>query len=453
MSNFYTTQRDEKMLLKAKFANAPICKRTDKINKKHGHITEFIHDNEAVIYLDDKYEDYDDLVEIIDNHIVTRQRNYQINIKTFVNEKISIEDVLKAFYSRIIFYQAQLFNIKKTQPKKNNYTFLLEDDSLKELANKYEIIALNRNKCRNLQVMPENYCNSEQLAEFIKKDFEKLDNVKVTVLNKKEIEKLGMNLLLAVNRGSTHEPRVVVLEYNGDSSSNEKTVIIGKGITFDTGGVNTKGYHMEGMKYDMSGSVIAAYALKSIAELKLKKNIAAVLCITDNRLDGDAVLPENVYKSMSGISVEVTDTDAEGRLVMADGLYYGASVLKATTLIDVATLTGAVLRTLGITYSGIWSTDENNWKIMEKAGKLTHEKIWRLPLHKDFHEPNEESITADLNNYNNDEKSDSNTAAMFLKQFTNNIPYIHCDIAGTADIKGKPQGVLIDTLVEFVNLK
>ncbi|WP_338822462.1 M17 family metallopeptidase [Mycoplasmopsis felifaucium] len=453
MTNLYSTKRDEKILLKAQFKGLNVNSDYEILAKKNGQITELLNKKLAYIYLDEKFEDYDDLVSMIDTKILAKGRDYQIDICSFVNDNLKIEDVLKAFYSRVIFASAELFNIKKEAPKKNNYSFLMPDDSLLELAKKYEIIALNRNKCRNLQVMPENYCNSEQLAEFIKKDFKKVENVSVKILKKKDIKKLGMNLILAVNRGSTHEPRVVVLEYKGDPWNGKKTVIIGKGITFDTGGVNTKGYHMEGMKYDMSGSVIAAYALKSVAELKLKKNVAVVMCITDNRLDGDAALPENVYKSMSGISVEITDTDAEGRLVMADGLTYGAKVLNGTTLVDVATLTGAVLRALGTTYSGIWSTNDQNWDIFNKAAQKAHEKVWRMPLHDDFHEPNTESIMADLQNYNNSEKSDCNTAAMFLKQFTEEVPYIHCDVAGTADLKGKPQGVLIDTLVEFISLK
>ncbi|WP_027334647.1 M17 family metallopeptidase [Mycoplasmopsis felifaucium] len=453
MSNLYSTKRDEKILLKAQFKGLNVNEDYEILAKKNGQITELLDKKLAYIYLDEKFEDYDDLVSIIDTKILTKGRDYQIDLSTFVDDKLKIEDVLKAFYSRVIFESAELFNIKKEVPKKNIYSFLMPDDSLLELAKKYEIIALNRNKCRNLQVMPENYCNSEQLAEFIKNDFKTVENVSVKILKKKDIKKFGMNLILAVNRGSTHEPRVVVIEYKGDPWNGKKTVIIGKGITFDTGGVNTKGYHMEGMKYDMSGSVIAAYALKSVAELKLKKNVAVVMCITDNRLDGDAALPENVYKSMSGISVEITDTDAEGRLVMADGLTYGAKVLNATTLVDVATLTGAVLRALGSTYSGIWSTNDQNWDIFNKAAQKAHEKVWRMPLHDDFHEPNTESIMADLQNYNNSEKSDCNTAAMFLKQFTEEVPYIHCDVAGTADLKGKPQGVLIDTLVEFISLK
>ncbi|ADN68847.1 M17 family metallopeptidase [Mycoplasmopsis fermentans] len=454
MSNLYQTKRDDNILLKAYYeANKNKEIKIDQLNYKTGKITEFLNKKEAYIFLDKNFKNYDQLVDLIDTKIVTKNRNYQIDLESFVNKDFPIESVLKAFYSRIIFYTYNYFNKKKEAPKKNQYTFLLKDNSHKELANKFELIANNRNLVRNLQVMPENFCNSEQLAQYIVNDFKNEKDLKVTVLNKKEIEKLNMGLIISVNKGSTHEPRVVIVEYNGDPNSKEKIVYVGKGITFDTGGMNTKGYHMEGMKYDMSGSVIVAYTVKTLAQLKAKKNVAAIMCITDNRQDGDASLPENVYESMSGITVEVTDTDAEGRLVLADGLYYGAKKLNATTLVDVATLTGAVLRALGTVYSGIYSTDEKNWKIFNQAATNAKEKVWRMPLHEDFHEPNTASIVADLNNYNNDEKSDCNTAAMFLKQFTNDVPYIHCDVAGTADLSGKPQGVLVDTLVEFALLK
>ncbi|MBZ4203518.1 M17 family metallopeptidase [Mycoplasma tauri] len=450
MSNYYQIERDDKILLKAQYEDSPKSHIYTNISKKSGAITEFLSDNEAYIFLDKKVKNYYHLVDIIDKKILTSEREYQIDIESFVREEITLEEVTKAFYSRIIFHNATLFNIKKENKPKNNYTFLFKDKSLEKYANKLEIIGENRNLCRNYQVMPENYCNSVELANFVKKDFANLPDVKITILDKNKIKELGMNLILAVNRGSTHEPRVVIIEYNGNPTSNEKTTFVGKGITFDTGGVNTKGYHMEGMKYDMSGSVIVAYALKSLAELKVKKNVAAIMCITDNRLDGDAVLPQNVYKSMSGISVEITDTDAEGRLVLADGLYYGATVLKSTTLIDMATLTGSVVRALGKTYSGIWATNDEKWTRFKNAAIRAKEKVWRLPFHEDFHEPNQASITADLNNYNEKELSDSNTAAMFLKEFTNNVDYIHCDIAGTADIDNKPMGVLVETLVEFV---
>nr|AAL86922.1 aminopeptidase [Mycoplasmopsis gallinarum] len=445
----FLTKRDNNFLLVAvDYNNLPF----EWISKKNGAISENLSKNEAYITIKE-IKNYDELVEFIKKNILNSQRAFQIDLNSFKNVlNINYEDILKAFISSIVFYQAKLFNKKKEKSKKTNFSLLFNSDEDKEVFNKFNLIAENRNKIRNLQIMPENYCNSVELANYIVEDFSNLKNLKVTVLDKNMIEKLKMGLILSVNKGSTHEPRVVIVEYNGNKKSKDKIVFVGKGITFDTGGINTKGYHMSGMKYDMSGSAIVAYAVKTLAELKANVNVAAIMMITDNRQDGDASLPENVYESMSGLSVEVTDTDAEGRLVLADGLYYGATKLKATTLFDVATLTGSVLTALGHTYSGIWSTNEGKWGLFEKAGQISHEKIWRMPLHDDFHQFNLASEVADLNNYNNSEKSDSNTAAMFLKQFTNNVDYIHCDVAGTADVGGKPQGVLIDTLVEFALL-
>ncbi|AIA29375.1 leucyl aminopeptidase [Mycoplasmopsis californica] len=450
MKKYYFTEKNDSFLLKAVYFDDAL--NNSYIAKKDGFITEIIEQKEAYIYIEKKL-DYFALTKIIKEKILTHKRNLQIDIHSFVRDGLSITDVLKAFYSSVIFYEANLFNKKKEESQKQSFTFLLNSEEWIELSEKYRIIAENKNAVRDLQIKPENFCNSESLAEHINKEFSHNKDLKITILNKEEINNLNMGLLLSVNKGSTHEPRVVIVEYNGNPHSNEKLVYVGKGITFDTGGMNTKGYHMEGMKFDMSGSVIVAYAVKAIAELKIKKNVAAIMCITDNRQDGDASLPENVYESMANISVEVTDTDAEGRLVLADGLYYGATKLNATTLVDVATLTGAMSRTLGSVYSGIYSTDDKNWELFSQAAKNGYEKVWRMPMHEDFHEPNTASLVADLNNFNNDETSDHNTAAMFLKEFTNNVPFIHCDIAGTADIKGKPMGVLVDTLVEFALLK
>ncbi|TQC51327.1 leucyl aminopeptidase family protein [Mycoplasmopsis mucosicanis] len=446
----YLTHRNEQILLRAYWPSNSY--KNTHISVKNGKITEFLNEKNAYIYIE-KPLNYYELVKLIDDYILSANRGYQIDLKSFVNIKLTFVDVLKAFYSRVIFYQAQLFNKKKEADVKNNFTFFVPTEEYKSLADKFEIIAKNRNQARNLQIMPENFCTSEMLAKYIEEEFSTIPELKITVLNKNQIEDLGMGLLLSVNRGSTHAPRVVVIEHLGNPESEEKIAFVGKGITFDTGGMNTKGYHMEGMKFDMSGSVIAAYAVKALAELKVRKNVAAVMCITDNRQDGDASLPENVYESMAKISVEVTDTDAEGRLVLADGLYYAATKLKATTLVDIATLTGAMSRTFGSTYSGIYSTSDKNWDIFSAAAFLGKEKVWRMPLHEDFHKPNTASLVADLNNYNNDETSDHNTAAMFLKEFTNGVDFIHCDVAGTADIKGEPQGVLVDTLVEFALLK
>lgn len=451
--NFTDKFNSENLLVSAIFEqNAPKF-----VKKENGSFLIDKSTNKAYLYFEEQKYNYFELKKQI-SKIFAVDSNIDIDLKSFVKNHLSEQNLIRLLISDFNFNEAKLFKRNKKSEKveeEKEFTInvVVENFSqYKELINEVTVISQAVNDCRNLQIMPENFLNSEVLAEKIADDFKNIENLKVRVLTKAQIRELNMGLLLSVNKGSTHEPRVVVVEYKNNPESKEHNVYVGKGITFDTGGVNTKGYHMGGMKFDMSGSVIVAYAVKAMAQLKLKVNASAVMMITDNRLANDASLPENIYESMSGKWVEVTDTDAEGRLVLADGLYYGASELKATQLVDVATLTGSLSYALGSVYTGIWSTDDKKWELFNQAANASYEKVWRMPLHEDFHKSNKESKVADLNNYSSSSKSDSNSAAMFLKEFTNDVPYIHCDVAFTADIKGEPQGVLIPTLVEFAKL-
>lgn len=451
--NFTDKFNSENLLVSAVFEqNAPKF-----VKKENGSFLIDKSTNKAYLYFEEKKYNYFELKKQI-SKIFGVDSNIDIDLKSFVKNDLSEQNLIRLLISDFNFNEAKLFKRnKKSEKVEEEKEFIINVvvenfSEYKELINEFTVISQAVNDCRNLQIMPENFLNSEVLAEKIADDFKNIENLKVRVLTKAQIRELNMGLLLSVNKGSTHEPRVVVIEYKNNLESKEHNVYVGKGITFDTGGVNTKGYHMGGMKFDMSGSVIVAYAVKAMAQLKLKVNASAVMMITDNRLANDASLPENIYESMSGKWVEVTDTDAEGRLVLADGLYYGASELKATQLVDVATLTGSLSYALGSVYTGIWSTDDKKWELFNQAANASYEKVWRMPLHEDFHKSNKESKVADLNNYSSSSKSDSNSAAMFLKEFTNDVPYIHCDVAFTADIKGEPQGVLIPTLVEFAKL-
>ncbi|WP_412031621.1 M17 family metallopeptidase [Metamycoplasma buccale] len=458
----YLTKLNEDMLLKAKFEkfncgckakNGNECKNCCclLIAKKPNYITEFFDKNEAAIFISKDVKNYYDFLKVVDSIVLSKRRNYLIDVKSFVNEFLTIEDVLRAFVLREAFHNAKLYSSKEENRDKKEYkiSLFLEDKKYLDFVNKIVIIAEAVNGARNLQITPPNVATSEFIAKVIEEDFSKIKNLKVTTLKRNEIEKLGMGLLLAVNAGSSYEPRVVIVEYNGNLKSKEKFVYVGKGITFDTGGYNTKGYHMEDMKFDMSGSVICAYAVKALAQINTKTNVAAIMMLTDNAIDTHGTVPESVIKSLSGKTVEITDTDAEGRLVLADGLYYGATKLNATLLVDAATLTGSMTRALGKTYSGIYSTSDKRWEQFLSSANKAYEKVWRMPLHEDFHKPNKSSLIADLNNYSNSEKSDCNTAAMFLKEFTKNVDYIHCDIAGTADNKGMGLGILVSTLFEL----
>ncbi|WLP85377.1 M17 family metallopeptidase [Mycoplasma seminis] len=428
------------------------------VAKKQGKITNNLEKNTAYVYFDEKHQSLDEIAAYFKTFTEGINFSYDIDVESFVlSEQFDFNQVLRTIYSKVEFSAAKLFKktIEKEEKSKHEVSLFINKEAkeYQEEINKLAIIAKAVNDTRNLQIMPENFLNSEQLAAKIASDFSNIPNLKVEVLTKNEIQELNMGLLLSVNKGSTHEPRVVVVTYNGNKSNKKDHIaIVGKGITFDTGGVNTKGYHMEGMKYDMSGSVIAAYAVKALAQMKAKVNASAVMCITDNRINADASLPENVYQSMSGKWVEVVDTDAEGRLVLADGIFYAADRLKASTIIDVATLTGSILVALGNTYSGIWSTNDEKFQVFNQAGKIAQEKIWRMPLHEDYNKGNKGSKVADLASWSQTVRVDSSQAAMFLKEFTKDVDFIHCDVAGTADVQGEPQGVLIATLVEYALL-
>ncbi|MBN4089360.1 leucyl aminopeptidase family protein [Mycoplasma enhydrae] len=448
------TRRNASTLLKAIF-------KEDKLPlnlvQKQNAITEYISENVAYVYMGKKEDiKYDSIYDLAINLGLNAARDYQIDLESFaVEKKICIYSVTDAFTKGINFSAAKLFNKKTVYKKENkNQLSLYIKETNKELINTFEkakILVEAQNWARNLGLTPPNELNSEQLAEITEKELRQYKNLSINVLTKKEIEKLGMGLLLSVNRGSTFEPRVVVIEYTGNKASKEKTVLIGKGITFDSGGYNIKtGRYMNGMKYDMSGSAVVAAVMKVVAQLKPNTNVSAVMCITDNRVNGDASLPDSVWTSMSGKTVEVNNTDAEGRLVMADGLYYGATHLNATRLIDVATLTGAMIMALGDTYTGVWSTSDKGWQDVKSAAKIQNELVWRMPLDDEYLEYMKGSLVADLKNTDFTGKAGSSSAAMFLKEFTNGVEHIHFDIAGTCDVDEQPMFAMVKTISELV---
>ncbi|UUM19301.1 M17 family metallopeptidase [Mycoplasma sp. 1018B] len=420
-----------------------------------GQVTEYLNENKAFLFLGEKEKlNQSELFDIFKGLIQSQNRSYAVDLKSFETNKVSISDIVKNLTRAELFVNASLYNSKtnKMEQKYEILPFIIGEISSEvyESFNKEKILADATNFARNLQITPPNVCTSEYLAEIVKNDLSQYDNLKITVLNKDDITKLEMGLLLSVNRGSVYEPRVVVIEYNGNPTSDKKTVLVGKGITFDSGGYSLKGgRHMLGMKFDMSGAAIVASVLKAIAQLKPKSNFAAVMCITDNRINGDASLPDSVWKSMNGKTVEINNTDAEGRLVMADGLTYAVRNLKATRLIDVATLTGAILSALGNTYTGVWATSEKAWNDIKQASNQANELIWRMPFDVAFAKNIKKSKVADLKNTDLSGLGGSNSAAMFLKEFTENVEYIHCDIAGTAEINEEPQGILVHTLTEL----
>jgi leucyl aminopeptidase len=260
----------------------------------------------------------------------------------------------------------------------------------------------------------------------------KVKGLSISVLGKKDLEKLNMGLILAVNRGSKIPPALVVMKYTGDPKSSKYTAFVGKGLTFDSGGMNLKpSGHMETMRMDMSGAAAVLYAVKSIAELKLNVNVYGVMPLTENMLSNDSYRPGDIFKSYSGKTVEIGNTDAEGRLILADALAYTEKVLKPAFIIDLATLTGAVVTTFGETVAAYLSTSEDLSEYIRISSEETGEKTWRLPFYQDY-EDRMKSDIADISNVSSEKNAGTITGGVFLKSFISNTPWAHIDIAGTA---------------------
>ncbi|WP_117275708.1 leucyl aminopeptidase family protein [Mycoplasmopsis edwardii] len=444
--------RNASMLLKAVFKGQELPKN---LLEKNNVVSDFFDKNESLVFLgEEKNYKYESLFGFAKSFFASQARDYQIDLDSFVKGELNLSHVVAAFVNAYNYVNADIYSAKTSKkPEVFNISLFSQanESEYKDALNKASILSEAVNYARNLQITPPNILNSEKLADEVLNELKQYDNLKVTVLNKKQIEELKMGLLLSVNRGSVYEPRVVVIEYNGNKESNDKTVYVGKGITFDSGGYSLKpGRSMLGMKFDMSGSVFVASAMKAIAQLKPQTNVAAIMCITDNRVNGDASLPDSVWTSMNGKTVEINNTDAEGRLVMADGITYAVRNLKATRIVDVATLTGAILVALGSTYTGVWATTEQAWEELKQAADQQHELVWRMPLDEAFAKEIKNTPVADLKNTDlSGAGGGSSSAAMFLKEFTEDVEYIHLDVAGTAEQGGRPTGVMVKTLVQL----
>ncbi len=265
-------------------------------------------------------------------------------------------------------------------------------------------------------------------AKQLEKEF---SSVKTTVFDKKRIEKEKLGLLLAVSQGSKVDPAFIIVEYKGKPGSSDKIAIVGKGVTYDTGGLNLKPTgSMETMKDDMSGAAAVLGTIKAIASLGLKVNVVGVIPSTENSIGPDSYKPGDVYKSYEGTTVEISNTDAEGRLVLADALAYVQKHYAPKRIIDLATLTGGIIIALGEEVSGLFSNDDKLAKDLIEAGQTTHERVWRLPVYPEYKEGLKSKI-ADIRN-SADRKASSITGAMFLLHFIKDVPWAHLDIAGTA---------------------
>ncbi|WP_298824887.1 leucyl aminopeptidase [uncultured Piscinibacter sp.] len=332
-------------------------------------------------------------------------------------------------------------------------TLLCEKSSAKPVAQglaRGQAIAAGVTLAREFANRPGNHCTPTFLGDQVKK-LGKEFGLKVDVLDRKAIEKLGMGAFLAVAQGSAEHPRFVVAQYQGAPKAQAPVVLVGKGITFDTGGISIKpAAEMDEMKFDMGGAASVIGTLRAVAELKPKLNLVVVVPTCENMPGDQAIKPGDVVTSMSGQTIEILNTDAEGRLILCDALTY-AERFKPACVIDVATLTGACVVALGHHHSGLFTADDSLAEQLLAASRAALDPCWRMPLDEEYDEALKSNF-ADMGNVGG-RAGGAITAAMFLRKFTGKFRWAHLDIAGTAWKSGAAKGATgrpVPLLTHFV---
>ena len=311
------------------------------------------------------------------------------------------------------------------------------DAKLKKALKTGQTVGQGSNAAKDLANLPGNVCTPSYLAKTSQAAAKSYASLSCKVLGEKEMKKLGMDCLLSVGAGSAQESKLITIEYKGGKKGEQPHALVGKGITFDTGGISLKpGGAMDEMKFDMCGAASVIGTMQVVAELKLPINVVGIVASAENMPGSKATKPGDVVRTMSGLTVEVLNTDAEGRLVLADALTY-AKRFKPQSVVDIATLTGAVIMALGYSTSGLMSNDDSLAKELLAAGDESCDRAWQLPLW-DVYQKDLDSNFADIANIGG--RAGTITAACFLSRFTEEFKWAHLDVAGTAQFKGAAKG-------------
>ncbi len=350
---------------------------------------------------------------------------------------------------------------EKQEPKLERMTFDVprrSDLPSAEIAlNEALAISAGQDLARDLGNLPGNLCTPSYLAETAKKlgSGGERAAIKTKILEESDMEKLGMGALLSVSRGSRQPAKLIVMEYMKGKKGDKPVALVGKGLTFDAGGISIKpADRMDEMKFDMCGGAAVIGAMKALAQLKLPINVVGVVAASENMPDGDANKPGDVVTSMAGITIEVLNTDAEGRLILADALTYTEKTYDPSVCIDMATLTGACVVALGGYPSGLMSNNHSLARAITQAGEQIGDRTWELPLWPEY-DDHIKSPCADIANIatRNGREGGAIIAATFLHRFTKKMKWAHLDIAGTAWIGKKSTGRPVPLLVQYlVNL-
>jgi len=342
----------------------------------------------------------------------------------------------------------------KPSPLKQIDVFLADKSKRNVLKKGLDVgtaVSTGMSVARELGNLPANICTPSYLGEQAIALGKRHKELKTKVLTEAQMKRLGMGSLLSVGHGSDEESRLIIMEYKGTSSNTKPNIIVGKGITFDTGGISLKpGAGMDEMKFDMCGAASVMGAMTALCELKPKINVIGVIASAENMPSGRATKPGDIVTSLSGKTIEVLNTDAEGRLVLCDALTY-VERYKPKSVIDIATLTGACIVALGSVNSGLMSNNDELADKLRQHSVAVNDPVWRLPLDEEYQKQLDSNF-ADIANIGGP-KAGTITAGCFLSRFTEKYPWAHIDIAGTAWLQGKDKGATgrpVPLLVDYL---
>jgi leucyl aminopeptidase len=368
--------------------------------------------------------------EYINSNSIYKSSLIDSNISFFLQKN---SDFIDEFISGIFI---KSYNFEKYKTKKNLKSFFINLSGKIKINffkknNRLKSIIDGLNLTKDLVSEPGNILHPDEYVNRIRK-LRSL-GLKVTVFDKIKMKKIGMNALLGVGQGSIRGSYLAAIEWKGSNKKQQPLAFVGKGVCFDTGGISLKpAKFMEDMTYDMAGSAVVVGLMKTLALRKAKINAVGVVGLVENMPDGNAQRPGDIVKSYSGKTIEILNTDAEGRLVLADALTYTEKKYKPKFIVDLATLTGAIIVSLGSEYAGLFSNDDKISDQLSKAGEKVGEKVWRMPLNENY-DKLINSKKADMQNINYVGGAGSTTAAQFLQRFIlNKTPWAHLDIAGMA---------------------
>ncbi len=378
-------------------------------------------------------------------------------------ETIEAKNIAQMLTEGVLLGDYRFLKYKSTTQKKSDYTGLSTirlagkepAKSIREGMNLGVVASRAACKARDMANEPGNGWTSVEFAQYAK-DVANTYKLKYTCLEKKDMEKLGMGGILAVNQGSAIPPKMVILEYKTTKKKADTLLLVGKGVTFDSGGISIKpSTGMEEMKYDMCGGAAVLASMQAVGEEKPDLNVVAIVPATDNMSGSSAVRPGDIIHHFNDVTSEIVNTDAEGRMILGDALSYGIKTFKPDGVVDIATLTGAVIIGLGHHHSGLMSNSDLLSDCLLNAGKESGEPIWRLPLTNDYIKQIESKV-ADIKNVGG-RPAGSITAAAYLSKFVGETPWAHLDIAGTAwgyteksYVPKGPSGICVRTFITLI---